>query len=65
MGSGPGDGFLQLDPEGVPLAEFDTQQLADLTLAAVAIDGWNRLNIAFRTIPGTYQVPKSHAGVAG
>jgi AhpD family alkylhydroperoxidase len=45
--------------------QFDAQQLADLTLAAVAINGWNRLNIAFRTIPGTYQVPKSHADAAG
>ena len=44
---------------------FEAQQLADLTLATVAINGWNRLNIAFRTIPGTYQVMKSHADVAG
>jgi AhpD family alkylhydroperoxidase len=34
---------------------FNEQQLADLTLAVVAINGWNRLNIAFRTVPGTYQ----------
>jgi AhpD family alkylhydroperoxidase len=38
---------------------FDEQQLADLTLATVAINGWNRLNIAFRTVPGTYQPPKA------
>jgi AhpD family alkylhydroperoxidase len=38
---------------------FDEQQLADLTLAVVAINGWNRLNIAFRTVPGTYQPPKA------
>ena len=44
---------------------FDAQQLADLTLATVAINGWNRLNIAFRTIPGTYQVMKSRADAAG
>jgi AhpD family alkylhydroperoxidase len=44
---------------------FDAQQLADLSLATVAINGWNRLNIAFRTIPGTYQVMKSHADAAG
>jgi AhpD family alkylhydroperoxidase len=42
----------------------DTRRLADLTLAVVAINGWNRLNIAFRTVPGTYQVPQRHAGVA-
>ncbi len=43
---------------------FDTQQRADLTLAVVTINGWNRLNIAFRTISGTYQVPQRHAAVA-
>jgi AhpD family alkylhydroperoxidase len=41
--------------------QFDARQLADLTLAVVAINGWNRLNIAFRTAPGTYQVPRPHA----
>jgi AhpD family alkylhydroperoxidase len=34
---------------------FSDRELADLTLAVVAINGWNRLNIAFRTTPGTYQ----------
>jgi AhpD family alkylhydroperoxidase len=34
---------------------FSEQELADLTLAVVAINGWNRLNIAFRTPAGTYQ----------
>jgi AhpD family alkylhydroperoxidase len=41
-------------------AHFDEQQLADLTLATVAINGWNRLNIAFRTVPGAYQA-RRHA----
>ena len=35
--------------------QFSEQELADLTLAVVAINGWNRLNIAFRTVPGTYE----------
>ena len=34
---------------------FNEQEVADLTLAVVAINGWNRLNIAFRTEAGTYQ----------
>jgi len=34
---------------------FGEQELADLTLAVVAINGWNRLNIAFRTPAGNYQ----------
>ena len=34
---------------------FSDRELADLTLAVVAINGWNRLNIAFRTTPGNYR----------
>jgi hypothetical protein len=36
----------------------------NLTLALVAINGWNRLSIAFRTVPGTYQ-PKAAAPAVG
>lgn len=41
-------------------AEFSEEELVNLTLAVVAINGWNRLSIAFRVTPGTYQ-PSSHA----
>ena len=34
---------------------FSDEELANLTLAVVAINGWNRLNVAFRTPAGTYQ----------
>ncbi len=34
---------------------FSEKELADLTLCIVAINGWNRLNIALRTPAGTYQ----------
>ncbi len=34
---------------------FGEPELANLTLAIVAINGWNRLSIAFRVTPGTYQ----------
>lgn len=34
---------------------FDQKALADLTLAIVAINAWNRLAIAFATVPGTYR----------
>jgi AhpD family alkylhydroperoxidase len=37
--------------------QFDEKALADLTLAIVAINGWNRLSIAFATVPGAYRVP--------
>jgi alkylhydroperoxidase family enzyme len=43
---------------------FSEKELVDLTLALVAINGWNRLSIAFRTVPGTYQ-PKAPARAAG
>ena len=34
---------------------FNDDELASLTLGIVAINGWNRLSIAFRTTPGTHQ----------
>jgi AhpD family alkylhydroperoxidase len=34
---------------------FREEELVTLTLAVVAINGWNRLAISFRTEPGTYQ----------
>lgn len=34
---------------------FSEQELVDLSLAIIAINGWNRLSIAFRTEAGTYQ----------
>ncbi len=34
---------------------FSEKELADLTLAVVTINGWNRLNIAFQAPAGTYQ----------
>jgi len=37
---------------------FSEKELADLTLAVTVINSWNRLNIAARTVPGTYQPAK-------
>ena len=39
---------------------FNDKELADLTLAVTAINSWNRLSIAARTVPGTYQPAKTH-----
>jgi len=36
--------------------ELSEQELIDLTFAVTTINTWNRLNIAFRTTPGSYQV---------
>lgn len=33
---------------------FTEQERVALTMAIVAINGWNRLAISFRTVPGTY-----------
>lgn len=34
---------------------FDEHDMMALTFAIVAINGWNRLAISFRTVPGTYR----------
>jgi AhpD family alkylhydroperoxidase len=38
---------------------FTEKELVDLTWAVVAINGWNRIAISFRAVPGSYQSPKS------
>ncbi|NMG09403.1 carboxymuconolactone decarboxylase family protein [Brasilonema sp. UFV-L1] len=38
---------------------FDANQIAQILMAIVAINGWNRIAIATQMIPGTYQVQKS------
>ncbi len=49
---------------------FTEKELVDLTLAVIAINGWNRLAISCRTVPGTYQPAapaekKDHNGQTG
>jgi len=34
---------------------FSDKELVDLTMGIVAINGWNRLAIGFRSVPGTHQ----------
>jgi AhpD family alkylhydroperoxidase len=40
---------------------FSEEELVNLTMAVVAINGANRLNVAFRTVPGSYQVRRRAA----
>jgi AhpD family alkylhydroperoxidase len=40
--------------------QFDEGELVKLTMAIITINGWNRLAIAFRETPGSYQ-PSPHA----
>ncbi len=42
--------------------QFSEDELVHLSLAIVAINGWNRLNLAARTVPGGY-VPGSLAAL--
>lgn len=43
--------------------EFNEAELVNLTLAVAAINSANRLNIAFRTVPGSYQ-PRARVAAA-
>ena len=43
--------------------QFSEKEIIDLTMAVVTINSWNRISIAFRTAPGTYQ-PGQHASVS-
>lgn len=50
-------------PDGVfeqARSQFSEEELVKLTAAIVAINGANRINIAFRTVPGSYR-PKVRA----
>lgn len=40
---------------------FSEGELVDLSLGVVAINGWNRVSIAFRAEAGSYQVPGNAA----
>ncbi len=42
--------------------QFTEAELINLTLAVVAINGWNRLAISFRSVPGSYQRTPAKAG---
>ena len=45
---------------------FSEAELVDLALAVVAINGWNRLSIAFRAEPGSYRpAPVARAARGG
>lgn len=54
------EALTQLAPHGVSDAvytavreQFSEQEISDLSFLVVAINGWNRLNVAVRTVPGT------------
>ncbi|MEN4918933.1 carboxymuconolactone decarboxylase family protein [Achromobacter spanius] len=54
------EALTTLPPHGVPDAiyesvrtQFSESELSDLTFLVVGINGWNRLNVGFRTVPGS------------
>jgi AhpD family alkylhydroperoxidase len=58
------EAITQIAVAGVPDAlyeearrHFDEKAIVDLTLAIIAINGWNRMNVAFRTAVGGYVSP--------
>ena len=54
------EALTRIAPEGISDAayaeareQFTEQELSDLTWRVAAINGWNRLNVAFRNVPGS------------
>jgi len=54
------EALTRIAPEGISDAayaeareQFTEQELSDLTWRVAAINGWNRLNVAFRNAPGS------------
>jgi AhpD family alkylhydroperoxidase len=41
--------------------QFSEQELVNLTMAIVSINGWNRLAISFRAVPGDYEPQRQPA----
>lgn len=42
-------------------AQFSEKEIVDLTYAVATINAWNRLAIAVRAVPGTYEPAKKNA----
>jgi len=54
------EALTHISPEGISDAsyaaaceQFSEAELSDLTWRVAAINGWNRLNVAFRSVPGS------------
>jgi AhpD family alkylhydroperoxidase len=48
------DGHVPDDVFAHARQHFSEKELVDLTLAVIVINGWNRLAISFRSVPGSY-----------
>ena len=63
------EAVTKLEKKNVPddvyeeaLRQFSEEELVDLTIAVIAINSWNRINVAFHTPAGDY-VPGQHAAL--
>jgi AhpD family alkylhydroperoxidase len=50
------DGHVPDDVYRSASQQFTDKELVDVTMAVIAINGWNRLSIGFRALPSRYQV---------
>ncbi|MET0582790.1 MAG: carboxymuconolactone decarboxylase family protein [Pseudoxanthomonas sp.] len=55
------EALTQLDPQGVPDEIYDRvrtqlseKEISDLTFLIMAINAWNRVNVAFHSVPGAF-----------
>lgn len=55
------EALTQLPPLGVPddlydrvRSQFSEQEIVELTYAVTTINAWNRINVAFRAVPGSH-----------
>lgn len=58
------EALTQLSPHGVAddlyervRAEFSEKEISDLTFLVMKINAWNRVNVAFRCVPGSLDKP--------
>ena len=58
------EALTKLGPHGVPDEIYETvravlseKELSDLSFAVMGINGWNRLSIGFRAVPGSMDGP--------
>lgn len=49
------DGFVPDEVYEAVRAQFTEQEIIGLTMAVIAINGWNRINVSLRTVAGRYQ----------
>ena len=49
------DGFVPDSVYETVREQFTEREIIALTMAVIAINGWNRINVSLRTVPGRYR----------